>query len=104
MSAESAARQIIGVCKRGDAEVVLSLPAKLTVILHDLFPGLTAELMSLINRLLPKSGGVGAAPVQGKDSESALAPSWLTALGDQAAQQNNEVEPGQWHPSKRFNL
>jgi short-subunit dehydrogenase len=43
-SAERAARQIIEACKRGDAEVVLSLPAKVASVVHGLFPGLTADL------------------------------------------------------------
>jgi short-subunit dehydrogenase len=104
MSAEQAAREIIAACKRGDAEVVLSIPAKLAVMLHDLFPGLMTDALGLINRLLPKAGGVGGEWVQGKDSESLLAPSWLTALTEKAAEENNEVAPGEWHPTKRFTM
>ena len=81
---------------------MLSLPAKLAVMLHDLFPGLTTNALAFVNRLLPKAGGVGEEWVQGKDSESLLAPSWLTALTDKAAAENNEIEPGEWHPKKRF--
>lgn len=102
MSASEAARQIIAACKRGDAEVVLSLPAKMAVTLHDLFPGFAARLLDIVNRLLPAPGGVGETAVKGKDSESPFSPSWLTALGDKAAEQNNELGPGKWHPSKRF--
>ena len=43
MSARKAARQIIKACKRGEAQTILSLPAKLAVALHDLFPGMTAD-------------------------------------------------------------
>lgn len=103
MSAHQAARQIIAACKRGDAEVVLSLPAKMAVTLHDLFPGLAARILEIVNRLLPSPGGIGEAAVKGKDSESSLSPSWLTALTDKAAEENNETGPGKWHPSKRFN-
>ncbi len=42
MNAQAAARQIIAACKRGDAEVVLSLPALVGDKFHALFPGLTA--------------------------------------------------------------
>jgi short-subunit dehydrogenase len=104
MSAEQAARQIITACKRGNAEVVLSVPAKLAVTLHDLFPGLAAQILGVINRLLPAPDRIGEAAVQGKDSESPLSPSWLTALGDKAAEDNNELGPGKWHPSKRFSF
>jgi len=92
MSARRAARQIVSACKRGDAEVVLSLPAKIAMAWHGLFPGWTAALLSLANSvLLPAPGGIGTARVRGKDSYSKLSPSWLTTLSDKAAQRNNEV-------------
>jgi NAD(P)-dependent dehydrogenase (short-subunit alcohol dehydrogenase family) len=92
MSARRAARQIIGACKRGDAEVVLSLPAKAASAVHGLFPGWTADVLSWINRLLlPAPGGIGTARVRGKDSYSRLSPSWLTTLSDKAAHRNNEM-------------
>jgi NAD(P)-dependent dehydrogenase (short-subunit alcohol dehydrogenase family) len=91
LSAEKAARQIIAACKRGDAEVVLSLPAKLATVVHGLCPGWTADLLGLVNALLlPAPGGIGSAQLPGKDSISPLAPSALTRLSDRAAQQNNE--------------
>jgi short-subunit dehydrogenase len=94
MSAERAARQIIAACKRGDAKVVLSWPAKLAARLHGLFPGLTCDLLSLVNRVLPGPGGVGTRRVKGKDSESAVSPSILTTLSDRAAERNNEIQRG----------
>jgi len=95
-SAERAARQIIAACKRGDAEVVLSLPAKLATTVHGLFPGCTADLLGLANTLLlPGPGGIGTAHRTGKDSSSQLSPSWLTRLSDEAARQNNEYARGE---------
>jgi short-subunit dehydrogenase len=91
MSAERAARQIITACKRGDAEVILSVPAQAAVIFHGLFPGLTADLLGIVNQLLPASGGIGSARAKGEESQSMLSPSWLTTLGDRAALRNNEV-------------
>jgi short-subunit dehydrogenase len=91
MKAERAARQIIEACKRGDAEVVLSIQAQLAVKFHALFPGLTADLLGLVNRLLPGPGGIGRKRAKGKDSQSELSPSWLTVLNEQAAERNNEV-------------
>jgi short-subunit dehydrogenase len=91
-SAERAARQILAACKRGDAEVVLSLPAKLATTLCSLFPGWTADLLGLANTvLLPAPGGIGTAQRPGKQSSSQLSPSWLTTLSDRAAQRNNEI-------------
>ncbi len=91
MSGERAARQIIAACKRGDAEVVLSLPAKLAVRFNTLFPELTADLLGVVNQLLPRPGGIGANSVLGSESESSLSPSFLTSLGDKAAKENNQV-------------
>jgi NAD(P)-dependent dehydrogenase (short-subunit alcohol dehydrogenase family) len=92
LSAEHAARQILRACQRGDAEAVLSLPAQAAVTLFHLFPHLTAEMLAVVNRyLLPGPGGVGAEARLGRESESPLAPSLLTATTDGAARRNNEV-------------
>jgi short-subunit dehydrogenase len=91
MSAERAARQIITACKRGDAEVVLSLPARLAVGFHALFPELTADILGVVNQLLPPPGGIGANRARGSESESSLSPSFLTSLGDKAARENNQL-------------
>jgi NAD(P)-dependent dehydrogenase (short-subunit alcohol dehydrogenase family) len=91
MSAETAAAKIIAACRRGDAEIVLSLPAKLAVAFHNLFPELAAQVFALVNRLLPPPGGAGSAQLTGKESASTLAPSWLTRLSDWAALQNNQM-------------
>ncbi|HEX8097096.1 MAG TPA: hypothetical protein VF507_03630, partial [Pyrinomonadaceae bacterium] len=91
MRAERAARQVVAACKRGDAEVVLSIQAQLAVKFHGLFPGLTQDLLGLVNLLLPAPGGIGRKRAKGRDSQSSLSPSWLTALGERAAVRNNEV-------------
>jgi short-subunit dehydrogenase len=91
MQAERAARAIIAACKRGDAEITLSVQAQIAVRFHGLFPGLTADLLGLVNRLLPSAGGIGRLRARGRDSQSAISPSWLTALNEAAAQRNNET-------------
>jgi short-subunit dehydrogenase len=91
MMAERAARQIVDACKRGDAEIVLSIQAQLAVKFHALFPGLTQDLLGLVNRVLPGPGGIGRKRAKGKNSQSELSPSWLTVLNEKAAQRNNEV-------------
>jgi len=92
MRAERAARQIIAATKRGDAEAILSMQAVAAVKFHQLFPELSANLLALVNRLLPAAvGGIGKRRAKGKDSESELSPSWLTTLGDEAARRNNEM-------------
>jgi hypothetical protein len=90
-SAERAARQIIAACKRGDAEVVLSPPAKLAVLVHGILPGGTADLLGLANTvLLPSPDGPGTTQVPGGQGSSALSPSWLTTLSERAARRYNE--------------
>jgi NAD(P)-dependent dehydrogenase (short-subunit alcohol dehydrogenase family) len=91
MQAERAARQIVSACKRGEAEITLSVQAQMAVRFHGLFPGLTADLLGFVNRLLPGPGGIGRLRARGKDSHSAVSPSWLTALNEAAAQRNNEM-------------
>jgi NAD(P)-dependent dehydrogenase (short-subunit alcohol dehydrogenase family) len=91
MNAVRAARQIVAATKRGDAEVILTIQAQLAARFHGLFPGTTADLLAIVNRLLPSAGGIGRARAKGKDSQSALAPSWLTALSEEAALKNNEM-------------
>lgn len=93
ISAEAAARKIVNACRHGDAEAILSLPAKAGVRLHGLFPGPTADILGMVNRLLPGPGGVGSRNVKGRDSTSRFSPSWATTLSDEAAVRNNEIGP-----------
>ncbi|MEW6125652.1 MAG: SDR family NAD(P)-dependent oxidoreductase [Acidobacteriota bacterium] len=91
ISAESAARQIIAACKRGDAEIVLSPQAKVAVKFASWFPGLTADCLSLVSRLLPAPGGIGTQTAKGRESASEIAPSVLTTLDEKAARENNQI-------------
>lgn len=89
MNAERAARQILRACRYGDAEVVLSLPAKIAAAAHALAPNVVQDAIAMVARLLPHGGSrVG---VRGHEAESALAPSVLTTLGDAAARRNNQL-------------
>lgn len=91
MSAERAACQIIEACRRGQAAITLSLPARAADLLHGLFPGLVADVLGVVNRFLPGPGGIGREHKRGQDSESWIAPSPLTALNESAAVRNNEL-------------
>lgn len=92
-SAEHAARQILDACEHGDPEIVTSLPAKLAVLAHGLVPGVVQELLGVAARLLPAAQPGRRERHTGAESESYIAPSILTALGDAAAQRNNEIKP-----------
>lgn len=91
VSAENAARQIVRACKRGDAELVISVPAKIAVLFDALFPEAMSQMLALTNRVLPAAGGVGTEQRKGRESTSAWSPSWLTTLNEEAALRNNEV-------------
>jgi short-subunit dehydrogenase len=94
VSAEHAAKSIVRAMKRGDAELTIGLPATLAARFVGLFPGLTADLLGLVNRALPGPGGIGTAKVKGKESETAVSQSPLTALGRRAARDLNQfAEP-----------
>lgn len=91
MRAERAARQIVSACKRGEAEVTLSIQAQVAALFHGVFPGVTADVMGFVNQLLPSPGGIGEHKAKGKDSFSVVSPSLLTILNDKAAFRNNEM-------------
>ena len=91
VSAENAARQIVQACKRGQAELVISMPAKAAVLFDSLFPEVMSQMLAVVNQLLPGAGEGGTRRVKGRDSKSIWSPSLLTILNDEAALRNNEV-------------
>jgi short-subunit dehydrogenase len=93
MEAEDAAAQIIDAMRHGDAEVVLSVPAKIAAIFDQLAPGMSTGLTAVAARMLPGPGGIGTRALKGADSESSLSPSILTTATDEAARRNNEMLP-----------
>jgi NAD(P)-dependent dehydrogenase (short-subunit alcohol dehydrogenase family) len=86
-----AARRIVEATTRRRAYLALSLPAKLAIRAHGLFPGLAARALGLVHRLLPPVGGIGNRSASGADSASRLSPSLLTVLTERAARRNNEI-------------
>ncbi|RSK24683.1 SDR family NAD(P)-dependent oxidoreductase [Hymenobacter metallilatus] len=92
MDADRAGREIWNACRRGDAEVILGLPAKLLAAFHGLLPGTTADLLSWANRVLPGPAErhLGNERRFGRESESALTRSPLTTLTREAEAENNE--------------
>jgi NAD(P)-dependent dehydrogenase (short-subunit alcohol dehydrogenase family) len=92
ISAERAARQIVNACRHGDAELVITVQAKMAVLARALAPELFQDAMALMNGLLPgpsTTDGDRARP--GRESESEWAPSTLTAPTYKAAEENNEM-------------
>ena len=94
ISAESAARQIVKAVKQGRSGAILSAQAKLAAKMNELFPELTSEVLSLINRVLPGKGGIDQGYATGLESR-AMTPSFITSAIDRAAYRNNELKPGE---------
>ena len=80
MDARRAARQTISALKRGEAERVLSLPAVLLSRIHGLAPGLTANLLGLVNRVLPRADGDESESRRGQEIQQELHSAPLDAL------------------------
>jgi NAD(P)-dependent dehydrogenase (short-subunit alcohol dehydrogenase family) len=96
ISAERAASMILFAVRRGRSQVTLGALAKLAARLHGLLPGLTSDLFGLANRLLPEAGGIGTRRARGRDSQTRLTSSFLTALTQAAARRYNQIAaPGQ---------
>jgi NAD(P)-dependent dehydrogenase (short-subunit alcohol dehydrogenase family) len=98
MSAERAAGRIVDATRTGRIELVLSPQAKLAARAAGLFPATTVRVLSLVNRLLPKAGGIGAELRVGEDSQTALTASPLTGLGDRAARRFNQPSASRDRP------
>ena len=94
ISGQRAARQIVDVCRAGKPELIIATQAKLAVIASAIFPNLTARAMRIVNALLPQPLDTGDPQSHsGWASRSALSPSLLTRLADDAIQENNEYHP-----------
>jgi NAD(P)-dependent dehydrogenase (short-subunit alcohol dehydrogenase family) len=92
ISAERAARQILGACRRADAELLITIPATLAVLARTIAPGLFSGAMSLVHYLLPKAVGPdGDVAEPGRSAGLAWAPSTVLAPMHAAAQKNNEL-------------
>jgi NAD(P)-dependent dehydrogenase (short-subunit alcohol dehydrogenase family) len=91
MDARRAARQIVRAAAKGEAEAILSLPAKAVALLHGVFPGTTADALGWVNRLALPPGN-NPRKVQGRDTKVFQSP-WmkaLTILGRRAADRLHE--------------
>jgi len=91
IDARRAALQIIDACRHGDAELVITVQAKLAILARTLAPELFSDVLTLLNQLLP-----GPAPGEdearpGRESLSGWATSKLTEPTLRAAEANNEL-------------
>jgi len=91
IDARRAAHQIIDACRHGDAELVITVQARLAILARTLAPELFSDVLTVLNHLLPGPAPDGDEARPGRDSESEWAPSKLTEPGDRAAEANNEM-------------
>ena len=93
VNADRAAGKIVEACRRGQASLIIGLPARAAIIGNALFPSLTGEIMKLVNRILP--GPVGVEGDELKSGRQARAeqriPGWLSKLGDAALTRDQET-------------
>lgn len=92
IAAERAARRIVDATRRNQAELVLGWQARSLLHAHNLSPGLAAEALSLVNLLLPRAKKGSTLKQRGRESESPITRSALTALGRRAARRYNQTE------------
>jgi len=93
IDANRAAAQLIDACRHGEAELVISWPAKLAIIANAVTPEAVALAMNVANRLvLPRPADDGGIDRHsGWQSPSKWAPSRLTRSSERAAAANNEL-------------
>jgi len=98
MSAERAARQIVRAAKRGEAERILSIPAKLLARFHGLFPETAIGQLGLMGGLLPTPEEGPTEKKRGMDvhGQSRLLDR-LTAMGRSAGERLHQY-PTQSYP------
>jgi short-subunit dehydrogenase len=90
MSAEQAAERIVNAVRRRETELILTPQAQLLARTHGLFPGVTTNVLKLVDRALPEPGGIGTRARPGKESETVISESFLTTLGRRAAETLNQ--------------
>jgi short-subunit dehydrogenase len=88
VSAERAARRIVGALRRGDAEITLGLHAKLAARASGLAPRVTASVLAGVARALPDVRGTQRR--RGSEIASAVDRLPLTAPGRRAAARLNQ--------------
>ena len=91
IAAERAARKIVNACICGEASLVITPVAKAAALFHEIAPNLIISALGIVNRLLPRAGGVGSASRKGHESESVVTRSPATILNKRAARRLNEA-------------
>jgi NAD(P)-dependent dehydrogenase (short-subunit alcohol dehydrogenase family) len=78
LRAEDAARRVVQAVGRSESELVLGAQYALLARVQGLFPGAVADVLSLLNRLLP--GAAAGPPQKGREAREEIASPLLDAL------------------------
>jgi NAD(P)-dependent dehydrogenase (short-subunit alcohol dehydrogenase family) len=98
MDAERAASRIVEATRRGERELTLTGPAVMLASIHGLWPGLTVQLLEMVNRWLPESGSGGSRAKRGIEARAELPAGGrrivdaVTVLNRRAAEEYQHVE------------
>ncbi|HTK29667.1 MAG TPA: SDR family oxidoreductase [Vicinamibacterales bacterium] len=99
---ERAAARIVDAARHGDAELVISWPAKLAIAATAVMPNIVAAALALVDRVLPRPADKrGNQRRSGWQSVSAWAPSLLTRLSEGPAARNNELPAPQYRAARQ---
>ena len=90
MDAHRAARRIVDAAARGASEIVLTPQAQLLALAHGVAPGTVTDILGAANRVMPGTGSRDPHRFTGKESETRVSRSFLTALGRAAGRDLNQ--------------
>lgn len=91
MRDSDAAQRILDACRRREPRVILSPLGRAANVVDAVWPQLSAAVTASASRFLPKATPAGHRTKKGFESFSALVPSGLTRLSDNAARRNNQL-------------
>jgi hypothetical protein len=90
MDAHRAAKRIVDAAARGTAEIILTPQAQLLALAHGVAPGTTTDILGIANRMMPGTGNRDPQRFTGKESETRVSRSFLTAMGRAAGRDLNQ--------------
>jgi NAD(P)-dependent dehydrogenase (short-subunit alcohol dehydrogenase family) len=102
-SARRAARMIVNALREGRPDLTFHPAAKAAARVNAMAPNLTSRLLGAVSRVLPDAPADQTTATPGWAHPTAWAPSFLTRLGDRAAEENLELLGGaeRYDPARR---
>ena len=94
MSADRAARLIVGAVRQGGGEVTLGWQARFIRVIHALAPNVVGNAVSLFNRLLPPEQGLQFQKMLGADLKHGAKQSTRERVEDAGERLNQHTRPG----------